>query len=309
MNNTFLYIITVIIWGSTWIAINFQLGDVAAEVSIVYRFGLAALILFSYCKYKALPLRFSLQNHAQFALFGITLFGFNYYLLYSAQQHINSALTCIAFSSIMFFNVFNARIWYGTKITKQVYLGGTFGLIGIVTLFWPQINDTQLGAETLLGLGLCITGTFFASTGNMLSMKNQKLQLPLMSANAWGMLYGSIFMALVAIVQDRSFNFDTSFSYISSLLYLSIFGSVIAFGSYLTLLNRIGTHKASYTSIMFPAVAVIISTIVEGFSWTLFTITGLTFILIGNLVVLARPSKQKIKNKQINSKNELIKVN
>ncbi len=304
MNNTFLYVITVIIWGSTWIAINFQLGDVAAETSIVYRFGLAALMLFVYCKCKNLPLKFSWQNHLQFALFGITLFGFNYYLLYSAQQHINSALTCIAFSSIMFFNVFNARIWYGTKITKQVYLGGTFGLIGIVTLFWPQINDTQLGAETLIGLGLCITGTLFASTGNMLSMKNQKLQLPLMSANAWGMFYGSIFMALVVIVQGKSFNFDYSFSYISSLLYLSIFGSVIAFASYLTLLNRIGAHKASYTSIMFPAVAVIISTLFEGFSWTLFTVIGLTFILIGNLVVLARPSMLKAKNKQPNSADE-----
>lgn len=304
MNNTFLYIITVVIWGSTWIAINYQLGDVAAEASIVYRFGLAALILFAYCKYQRLPLKFSLQNHIQFALFGITLFGFNYYLLYSAQQHINSALTCIAFSSIMFFNVFNARIWYGTKITKQVYLGGAFGLIGIVTLFWPQINDTKLGAETLLGLGLCVTGTLFASTGNMLSMRNQKLHLPLMSANAWGMLYGSIFMALVAIVQGKSFNFDYSFSYVSSLLYLSIFGSVIAFGCYLTLLNRIGTHKTSYASIMFPAVAVIISTIVEDFSWTLFTVTGLTFIVIGNLVVLARPKKLKATSNQLNSTNE-----
>ena len=297
MNNTFLYIITVIIWGSTWIAINYQLGSVTAEASLVYRFGLAALTLFAYCKYKGLTLRFSLRHHAQFFLFGITLFGGNYYFLYSAQQHINSALTCIAFSTIMFFNVFNARIWYGTKITKQVYIGGTFGLIGILTLFWPQINDTQLGAETLLGLGLCIAGTLLASTGNMLSMRNQKLKLPLMSANAWGMFYGASFMALLAIVQGKSFSFDYSFSYISSLLYLSLFGSVIAFGSYLTLLNRIGAHKASYSSIMFPAVAVIISTVVEGFAWTAFTVTGLIFILVGNLVVLMRPKKLKSKSK------------
>lgn len=292
MNNTFLYIITVLIWGSTWIAINYQLGDVTAEASITYRFALAALVLFAYCKYKKLPLKFALKQHIQFAMFGITLFGVNYYLLYSAQQHINSALTCIAFSSIMFFNVFNARIWYGTKITKQVYLGGLLGLIGITTLFWPQINDTQLGAETLLGLSFCVAGTLFASTGNMLSMKNQKMNIPLMSANTWGMCYGAIFMALVVIVQGKTFNFDYSFAYITSLLYLSIFGSVIAFGSYLTLLNRIGTHKASYASIMFPAVAVVISTLVEDFSWTQYTVTGLGFILVGNLVVLIKPKKK-----------------
>lgn len=291
MNNTFLYIITVLIWGSTWIAINYQLGEVASEVSIVYRFGLAAIVLFAYCKLKGLPLRFSLRHHLQFFFFGATLFSVNYYLLYSAQQHINSALTCIAFSMIMFLNVFNARIWYGTKITQQVYLGGILGLLGIITLFWPQISDTKLGAETLLGLGFCLTGTLFASTGNMLSMKNQKLNLPLMSANAWGMAYGAIFMAVIAMIRGRTFNFDYSFSYISSLLYLAIFGSVIAFGSYLTLLNRIGAHRASYASIMFPAVAVVISTLVEGFSWTGYTVIGLFFILAGNLVVLMRTKK------------------
>jgi drug/metabolite transporter (DMT)-like permease len=291
MNNTFLYIITVLIWGSTWIAINYQLGNVTPEASIVYRFCLAAIILFTYANYKGLRLQFSLHHHVQFFLFGITLFSLNYYLLYSAQQHINSALTCIAFSMIMFFNVFNARIWYGTKITKQVYLGGTLGLLGIVTLFWPQISDTQLGAETLLGLGLCITGTLIASTGNMLSMRNQKLKLPLIPSMAWGMAYGAIFMATIAVLQGKSFNFDYTFAYISSLLYLTIFGSVIAFASYLTLLNRIGAHKASYASVMFPAVAVIISTVVEGFAWTTYTLVGLSFILAGNLVVLIRAKK------------------
>lgn len=50
------------------------------------------------------------------------------------------------------------------------------------------------------------------------------------------------------------------------LFYLAVFGSVIAFARYLTLLNSIGAHKASYASNMFPAVAVIISTIVEDFT-------------------------------------------
>lgn len=291
MSNSFLYIVTVLIWGSTWIAINYQLGDVAPEVSLVYRFGLAALVLFIYCKFQGLRLRYTISHHGQFFLFGITLFGCNYLLLYSAQQHINSALTCIAFSMIMFFNVFNAKIWYKTQISPQVYIGGVLGLIGIVTLFWPQVNNIELGQATLLGLGLCLAGTLFASTGNMLSMRNQKLSLPLMPANAWGMAYGAAFMALLALIQDKPFNFDYSFSYVSSLLYLSIFGSVIAFGSYLTLLNNIGAHKASYASIMFPAVAVVISTFVEGFEWTLYAVIGLAFILLGNITVLAFPRR------------------
>jgi drug/metabolite transporter (DMT)-like permease len=293
MSNTFLYIVTVVIWGSTWIVINYQLGDVAPEASLVYRFGLAAMVLFAICKLKRLPLKFSKQQHMQLFAFGLTLFGCNYYFLYNAQQHINSALTCIAFSLLLFFNIINARIWFKTKITKQVYIGGTLGLLGMVTLFWPQVTSTTLGMETLFGLALCIVGTLFASTGNMLSIKNQQLKLPLLPANAWAMTYGATFMAIMVIVQGKSFNFSFTFSYISSLLYLSIFGSVIAFGCYLTLLNKIGAHQASYANILFPAVAVIISTFVEDFSWSIHTILGLIFILMGNLVVLTKPKKGK----------------
>ncbi|KGJ94351.1 DMT family transporter [Colwellia psychrerythraea] len=293
MNNTFLYVITVIIWGSTWIAINYQLGEVAAEVSIVYRFGLAALCMFAYCRYKKLPLTFAIKQHLQLFAFGLTLFGFNYYLLYSAQAHINSALTSIAFSTLMMVNILNARIWFKTHISSQVYYGGALGLLGIVTLFWPQIRSVHFGDSTLLGLGFCLIGVMFASTGNMISIKNQHDKIPVLPATAWGMMYGCIFMLLVALIQGQTFNFSYTFEYISSLLYLSIFGSVIAFGSYLTLLARIGAHKASYATIMFPAVAVVISSFVEGFIWDSYTFIGLSLMLAGNLVVLAKPGLLK----------------
>ena len=293
MNNSFLYVITVIIWGSTWIAINYQLGEVAAEVSIVYRFGLAAFCMFAYCHLKKLPLKFSAKQHVQLFTFGLTLFGFNYYLLYNAQAHINSALTSIAFSTLMIVNIINARLWFKTRISNQVYYGGTLGLMGIVTLFWPQISNVSFGNSTLLGLGLCLIGVLFASTGNMISIKNQHNNMAVLPATAWGMLYGSSFMLVLALIQGQTFNFSFTVQYISSLLYLSIFGSVIAFGCYLTLLARIGAHKASYATIMFPAVAVVISSFVEGFTWDSYTFIGLGLMLAGNLVVLAKPSKPK----------------
>ncbi|WDE04586.1 DMT family transporter [Thalassomonas viridans] len=303
MNNTLLYVLTVLIWGSTWIAINYQLGDVAPEASLVYRFGLAAAVLFVFCWIKKLPLAFNLRQHAQIMAFGLCLFGVNYYFLYLAQQHINSALTCIGFSTMMIINILNARFWYKTKITKQVYYGAALGLFGIITLFWPQINDIDIGAETLLGLSLCLAGTLFASSGNMLSIKNQQMKLPVMQTNAWGMAYGSLFMAVLALVRGVEFNFSLTLPYVSSLLYLSIFGSVIAFGCYLTLLGRIGAHKASYATVMFPAVAVVISTFVEGFVWDLTTVIGFICIMLGNLVVLS-PSKQAAKEESGSQKRQ-----
>jgi drug/metabolite transporter (DMT)-like permease len=115
----------------------------------------------------------------------------------------------------------------------------------------------------LNGFGLALTGVFFASFGNMMSLTNQKNNLPILQSNTWGMTYGALFMGMVMLIHGKSFTFDFTISYITSLFYLSTIGSVIAFACYFSLLNKIGAHKASYASIMFPAVAVVISTFMK----------------------------------------------
>ncbi|OKY27280.1 DMT family transporter [Thalassotalea sp. PP2-459] len=289
MNNYFLYGITVLIWGSTWFAIHLQLGVVAPEASVVYRYALASVMIFIYCLLKKQRLRFSLRQHYQLALFGVCLFSVNYYFLYHAQTQINSALSCIGFSTLMIMNIINAKLFFGTRIDTSVYLGGLLGLTGIVILFWPQASEISLSNATVWGFLLCLVGTLSASFGNMLSIKNQSDGFAIMPANAWAMGYGALFMTLVLLIQGKSFTFDWSVNYVASLVYLSLFGSVIAFGCYLSLLTKIGAHKASYANILFPAVAVVISTFFEGFTWDTYTIIGFIVIMLGNLVLIVKP--------------------
>ncbi|NNF40887.1 MAG: EamA family transporter, partial [Woeseiaceae bacterium] len=105
MSNATLYAVTVLIWGSTWLAIEFQLGVVDPEVSIVYRYAFASFILFIYCKSRGLRLYFNLNTHIWFALLGALLFCLNYIFAYRAQVHITSALAAIAFSSMVWINI------------------------------------------------------------------------------------------------------------------------------------------------------------------------------------------------------------
>jgi drug/metabolite transporter (DMT)-like permease len=130
----------VLIWGSTWIAITFQLGDIAPEVSIVYRFALASLMLFIYCKVKGLSLKFNLSQHLRIFLMASLIFCFNYYLLYIGQQHLNSAMAAIAFSTLMIMIIINTRDFFASSISAKIYLGGALGLSGICTLFWPPLS-------------------------------------------------------------------------------------------------------------------------------------------------------------------------
>src|SRR5215204_6178018 len=75
LSNLHLFVACIAIWGTTWLAITFQLGRVAPDVSVFYRFLLASLLVFAYCKWRGLPLRYSPRQHAWIALQGVLMFG------------------------------------------------------------------------------------------------------------------------------------------------------------------------------------------------------------------------------------------
>jgi len=288
MNNTFLYLITVLIWGSTWLAIEYQLGVVEPEVSIVYRYALAAIVLFFWCKIKGLSLAFKVKDHFWFAVLGLFLFCLNYILAYRAQVYITSALAAIAFSMMLWINIVMSRLFFGTRAGRRVLLGAFLGILGILTLFAPQIEAVSLDDDVMFGSLLAVLGAVMASCGNMVSQASQHRKLPVIQSNAWGMLYGSVLTAIVAVASGHEFNFDATFTYITSLVYLAVFGSVVAFSAYLTLLGRIGAHKAGYATVMFPVVALVLSMAFEGLQLNLAIVTGTSLVLLGNMLVLKK---------------------
>ncbi len=283
--------VAVLIWGSTWLAIEFQLGVVAPEVSIVYRYLAASGILFIWCKVKGLKLSFNRKSHYWFALMGLLMFCLNYILAYHAQIYITSALSAIAFSSMLWMNIINSRLFFGARVSGRIFLGAALGISGIFILFGPQVRVVSLSDGVFFGSVLAVVGALMASFGNMASQAAQKEQLPVVQSNAWSMLYGGLMTTAVAIVQGHEFSFDPSFQYLASLAYLTVFGSVIAFGAYLTLLGRIGAYRAGYASVMFPVVALILSMLFEGLALDTTIMVGFALVLTGNLLVLTRGRK------------------
>ncbi len=286
MSNTLLYLITVLIWGSTWFAIEFQLGDVAPEISVVYRYVISAVLLFAWCRFQRLELRFPWRSHVWFVLLGLCLFSLNYVLAYRAQIHITSALSAIVFSAMLWINLLLARLIFGVRAGARVLFGAVLGIAGIVIMFAPRIGAVSLEDSVFLGSMFAFLGACVASCGNMASQRAQMLSLPVMQSNAWGMLYGAVLTALYALAAGHEFTFDASVGYVVSLLYLSVFGSIIAFGAYLTLLGRIGAHKAGYAVVMFPVVALFLSTLFEGLRIDLPIVIGTLLVLAGNVFVL-----------------------
>jgi len=288
--NVLLYVVTVLIWGSSWLAIKYQLGSVDPMVSVAYRFLLASGISWLFCRLSGRSMRFGLRDHGFMFLQGASLFALNYWLFYVSELTLTSGLAAVIFSTIVVMNLLNGAIFLKNRLEIRVIAGAFIGLLGIMLVFWPEVTDFESGSENLFAAALAVLATFLASIGNIASARNQRAGIPVVQANTFGMTYGALLMLGLSWATGREFTFELTLPYVSSLAFLSVFASIIAFWSYLTLLGRVGVERAAYATLIFPLVALGISTIFEGYQWTAYAGIGILLILAGNLLILKRPT-------------------
>jgi len=278
LTNLQLFAGCVAIWGSTWLAITFQLGHVAPEASVGYRFLLAAALLFAYCRARGLPLRYRAREHAWIAL-------------YYAEANVVSGLVAVGYSASPLLSLLGMRAFFGAPMTRGVLVGSILGIAGITLVFWPEFAHLRGDRRTALGALDTAIAVIVSTLGSMAAHRNQEARLPLWQGMAWGMLYGGLFSIAVAAAAGERLGFEPTFAYVASLFYLAVLGSIVAFAGYLTLLRRIGAARAGYIGVMVPIVALIVSALFEGFRWHALTLVGIAVSVAGNVVVLRGRSK------------------
>jgi drug/metabolite transporter (DMT)-like permease len=281
-----LFAAATLIWGSTWLAIKYQLGSVAPEAAVAYRFALAAVLLGAWCALTGRSLRFSPRAHAFIALQGALLFGLNYVGVYWAEEHATSGLVAVLFSTIVFMNPIGARLIFGTPLRSRTLIAAALGVTGVGLLFLPELVQARSGGEAALGIACGLGATAIASGGNLAAVRNQRAGIPVLPGTAWGMLYGALVAALAAGARGVQWTFDAHLPYLLSLLYLALFGSVVAFGAYLTLLQRVGPARVAYVGVGTPVVALLLSTLFEGYRWTWVAGLGVALAVAANWIAL-----------------------
>ena len=286
MGNLQLFVACVAIWGSTWLAIKFQLGRVAPEASVAYRFLFASALIFLYCLARRLPLRYSLREHAWIALLGLLMFSVSYIFVYYAEEHVVSGLVAVGYSASPLLGMLGMRLFFGTPMTRVLAVGSILGIVGIALVFWPEFGKLETSRDVALGAIYTAVSVIVSTLGSMVAYRNQRAHLPLWQSMAWGMLYGGLISLGATLAAGKQFTFEPTAPYVLSLLYLAILGSIIAFASYLTLLKRIGAARSGYIGVMVPIVALVISAAFESFDWHLLTFAGIAISVLGNVVIL-----------------------
>ena len=260
-------------------------------MSVFYRFLLAALVVFAYCAWRRLPLRYTRREHAWMALMGILMFGVSYVFVYYAEQHVVSGLVAVGYSASPLLGMLGMRAFFSTPMTRKVMVGSVLGIVGISLVFWPELGSSQGPGDFATGVTYTVLAVLLSSFGSLVAHRNQTKELPLWQSLAWGMLYGALFSLAWAIAGGQRLEFEPTPAYVLSLLYLAVFGSILAFAAYLTLLKRIGAARSGYIGVMVPIVALVISAAFESFRWHVLTWIGIAISVAGNVVILRGKAK------------------
>lgn len=278
----FFYALVVFGWSTSWYPLKLQLGVVAPEVSLFWRFLAAACIMFVITIIVRKPIRFALRDHVRFMLLGLCLFSANFTCFYYAGLHGASGLLAVVFSTASLINVLMLAALSRTLPRVTHILAAFTGLTGVALLYLPELRTSE---TAFLGLGLCLSGTLFFCSGNMVSSAAQKHKIPVISATSWGMAYGALFLACFSMLRGQPFIIEMTPTYIVTLAWLVVISSVISFMCYLTLLGRIGPGRAGYATVVFPVFALLISTAFEGYQWSAFAFVGIGLVVTGNIIM------------------------
>ncbi|WP_338844683.1 EamA family transporter [Massilia sp. W12] len=295
-----LFVLSSLIWGSTFWAITLQLGHVAPTVSVAWRFMLAAATLFAFCALRRQKLWLPWATQRWIMAQGGMSFGLSYVCTYLSEQYLVSALVSVLFSLMVIWNPLGEKLAFGRPLPRSIWYGAALSMPGILMLFAQPLTETwrnlQAGAlmqqsTFWLGLGLALLATFASTAGNILVVQVRKHHADVFLTTAWGMAWGSLMVAAYSVLNGDSWTLPSSPTYWASLIYLSLFGSVIAFSAYFILIHRWGGHKAVYVGVITPIISVLLSMRFEHFQPGWIELAGMLLCLAGVVLVLRAENK------------------
>ena len=279
----FLYVAVVFGWSTSWYPLSLQLGVVAPEVSIVWRFMASSLMMLAISALFRIRLRYGVSEHLRFLCLGMALFSTNFALFYNSSLYLASGLLAVILSMSSLINVVLVAAINRRPPPLLQVVAAIVGLVGLGLIFAPEFKTLPTAG---IAVGYGVLATFSFCIGNLLSSDSQRRGVPVLASTSWGMVYGMAFMAVIAVVRGHPFIIDTSPSYLISLAWLILISSVMTFACYLSLIGRIGPGRAAYATVVFPVFALLISARYEGYEWTLAALAGLGLVILGNLIMI-----------------------
>lgn len=281
------FVLVALIWGSTWLVIKDQIVAIPPEWTIVWRFVLASAAMCVLAWMRGESLRLPPGGQKLAMLIGLTQFCGNYQFVYQAEHYLTSGLVAVFYALLLVPNAAFARAFLQIPVTPRFLFGSLVAVSGIALLLVHEAHLASAHGMVAWGIVLSVFGLLAASAANVLQagpVARSTAAVPLM---AWSMIWGVGFDVILAFAVAGPPVIDLRFSYLAGIAYLAIFGSVMTFPLYFDLIRKLGAGKAAYNGVATPVVAMLLSTLFEGYRWSLLAVAGCLLAMAGLIVALS----------------------
>ena len=284
----------VLIWGSTWLVIRDQIAVVPAAWSVAYRFTVAGLAMAAWARWRGEPLRLDRRGWAFAGLLGLFQFVLNFNFVYRAESFITSGLVAVTFALLLVPNALFARVFLGQRLGGQLIGGSGVAIAGVALLFAHEARGDPSGTGAgVSGIALTLCGILSASVANIMQATETAKRYPMAPMLAIAMLIGAGIDAAYALATVGAPAFEWRAGYIVGILYLGLIASALAFSLYFRIIRTVGPAKAAYNGAVVPVVAMLLSTVFEGYRWSPLAGAGAVLVGIGLVIALTarRPAR------------------
>lgn len=281
------FALVALIWGSTWFVITTQIHGVPAMWSVTYRFMIAAPAMALLALATGKTLRMSGAVHALAALVGLSQFCGNYMFVYQAERHLTSGIVALLIALLLVPNALLARLLFGQKIGTRFAAGSLVAIAGIGLLLVNEARAAPIGGNVWLGLALGIGGLLSAAVANVVQANETGRSVPMASLLFWAMVYGIAIDAALSWAVAGPPPFPREPIYWMGTAYLALAGSVVTFPLYFNLVRELGAGKAAYNGVVVVVLAMLLSTLFEGYRWTGLALGGCALALAGLVIALS----------------------
>lgn len=288
------FAIVTLIWGSTWLVIRDQIAVVPPSWSVAYRFWVAGAVILAWAAIRRDRLLLDARGWLFAAALGLAQFVLNFNFVYRAEQHITSGVVAIVYALLLVPNAALARLFLGQQMGRQLLIGSAVAMAGVALLFVHEARLSPVGPhQALIGIGIALLGVLSASVANVMQATQTARAYPMATMLGWAMLIGASIDAIFALATVGPPVIEMRWGYIAGTLYLGVLGSALTFTIYFQLIRTIGPAKAAYTSVLIPVIAMLLSTLFEGYRWSALAGGGALLVLAGLVLALKarRPNR------------------
>ncbi|HSG33579.1 MAG TPA: DMT family transporter [Sphingomonadaceae bacterium] len=288
------FVLTALIWGSTWFAIKDQLAAAPPSWSVAWRFVLAAAGMAILAAASRQGFRLSRGGHLFAIVFGLSQFSLNFNLLYWSEQYLTSGLVAVFFGLLMLPNAVLARIFLGQEVSRRFLAGTAVAIVGIGLLLLHEARMSPAGSRIELGIGLAAASMLLASAANVMQAGTTGRSQPMFTMLFWAMCWGVAGNVVIALLVAGPPVLPLEPRYLAGVAFLGILGSVVTFPLYFHLIRELGAGRAAYNGVVVPIVAMGWSTLLEDYRWSALSAGGAVLALTGMVLALRarRPSRK-----------------